>query len=188
MWSIVHNVRELLLQLQIVQNEAVAVRADESQLLGADPGADLKVPTADEERIQGAVRFVELRAISKVVADYQHLIQLLHLQLLGRLSDLALPLDDAPQRRLVPLVVVGLFPLGINTQVLLYVLLYRDPAVVDIDGRAKYVDFLEDTRYCSTIMLISATVLPDLLGPRKIPVHGTKNTTSPKAVCCCIQP
>ena len=35
-------------------------------------------------------------------------------------------------------VVVGLFLLGINPQVLLYVLLYRDPAVVDIDGRAKY--------------------------------------------------
>ena len=26
-------------------------------------------------------------------------------------------------------------------------------------------------------MLISATVLPDLLGPRKIPVHGTRGTT-----------
>ena len=26
-------------------------------------------------------------------------------------------------------------------------------------------------------MLISATVLPDLLGPRKMPVHGTRGTT-----------
>ena len=103
------------------------------------------MPTADEERIQGTVRFVELRAICEVVADYQHLIQLLHLQLLGCLGDLALPLDDPPQRCLVPLVVVGLFPLGINTQVLLYVLLDGDPAVVDIDGRTEDIDFLEDS-------------------------------------------
>ena len=102
---------------------------------------------------------MELWAICEVVADYKHLIQLLHLQLLGCLGDLALPLDDAPQRCLVPLVVVGLFPLGINPQVLLYVLFSKTP------------------RYCSRIMLISATVLPDLLGPRKIPVHGTRGTT-----------
>ena len=59
--------------------------ADKPQLLGAHPGAYLQVPTPDEERIQGAVRFVKLVklwAICKVVADYQHLIQLLHLQLL----------------------------------------------------------------------------------------------------------
>ena len=88
---------------------------------------------------------VQLWAICEVVADYQHLIQLLHLQLLGCLGDLALPLDDAPQRCLVPLVVVGLFPLGINAQVLLYVLLDGDPAVVDIDGRTEDIDFLEDS-------------------------------------------
>ena len=116
--------------------------ADEPQLLGAHPGAYLQVPTRDEERIQGAVRFVELWAICEVVADY---IQLLHLQLLGCLGDLALPLDDAPQRCLVPLVVVGLFPLGINPQVLLYVLLDGDPAVVDVDGRTEDIDFLEDS-------------------------------------------
>ena len=78
------------------------------------------------------MRLVQLRAICVVAQDNQHLTQLLHLQLLGCLGDLALPLNDAPQRCLVPLVVVGLFPLGINPQVLLYVLLYRDPAVVDI--------------------------------------------------------
>ena len=51
-----------------------------------------------------------LRAICVVVQDNQRLIQLLHLQLLGCLGDLALPLDDAPQRCLVPLVVVSLLP------------------------------------------------------------------------------
>ena len=120
-------------------------RADEPQLLRAHPGADLQVPTPDEERIQGAVRFVELWAICKVVADYQHLIQLLHLQLLGCLGDLALPLDDVTQRCLVPLVVVGPLPFGIHPQVLLYVLLDGDPAVVDIDGRTEDIDFLEDS-------------------------------------------
>ena len=122
----------------------------------------MEAPTADEKRIQGTVRFVELRAICEVVADYQHLVEFLHLQLLGCLGDLALPLDDAPQRCLVPLVVVGLFLLGINTQVLLYVLLDGDPAVVDIDGRTEDIDFLEDSA---------------VLGPRKIPVHGTRGTT-----------
>ena len=63
--------------------------------------------------------------------------QLLHLQLLGCLGDLALPLDDVLQRYLVPLVVVGPLPFGIHPQVLLYVLLDGDPAVVNIDGRTE---------------------------------------------------
>ena len=92
-------------------------RADEPQLLRAHPGADLQVPTPDEERIQGAVRFVELWAICKVVT----------------------------QRCLVRLVVVGPLPFGIHPQVLLYVLLDGDPAVVDIDGRIEDIDFLEDS-------------------------------------------
>ena len=73
--------------------------------------------------------------------------------------------------RLVPLVVVGLLTLRVNPQVLLYVLLDGDPAVVDVHAGT------EDVRYCSRIMLISATVLPDLLGPSKMPVHGTWGTT-----------
>ena len=97
-----------------------------------------------EERVQVAVRFVKLWAICEV-ADYKHLIQLLHLQLLGCLGDLALPLDDVTQRCLVPLVVVGPLPFGIHPQVLLYVLLDGDPAVVDIDGRTEDIDFLEDS-------------------------------------------
>ena len=35
--------------------------ADEPQLLGARPGADLHVPASNEERVQGAVGFVQLR-------------------------------------------------------------------------------------------------------------------------------
>ena len=76
--------------------------ADEPQLLRAHPGAYLHVSAPDEESVQGAVRLVQLRRVSKVVDDYKHLVQFLHFQLLGRLRDLALLLDDAPQRRLVP--------------------------------------------------------------------------------------
>ena len=91
----------------------------------------------------------QLRRVSKVVDDYKHLVQFLHFQLLGRLGDLTLPLDDAPQRRLVPLVVVGLLALRVHCQVLLDVLLDGDPAVVYVDGRAEDVDFLKD----ATILL-----------------------------------
>ena len=118
--------------------------ADEPQLLRAHPGAYLHMTAPDEESVQGAVGSVELRHVRKVVADYQDLVQFLHLQLLGRLRDLALLLDDAPQRRLVPLIPVRLLPFGIHPQVLLNVLLDGDPAVVDVDGRAKDVDPFED--------------------------------------------
>ena len=55
-------------------------------------------------------------------------------------------MDDAPQRCLVPLVVVGPLPFGIHPQVLLDVLLDGGPAVIDIDGRTEDIDsFLEDS-------------------------------------------
>ena len=110
---------------------------DGPQLLQAHPGADLRV-TAPDERVKG-----ELRHVGHVVTDYQDLVQLLHLQLLGRLGDLAM-LDDAPQRRLVPLVPVGLFSLCVHLQVLLDALLDGDPAVVYVDRRAEDVNSLED--------------------------------------------
>ena len=108
--------------------------ADEPQLLGANPGADLQAPTPDEERVQGAVRFVKLWAICEVVADYKHLIQLLHLQLLGCLGDLALPLDDVTQRCLVPLVVVGPLPFGIHPSSSMYFLTGIQPSSILMDG------------------------------------------------------
>ena len=71
-------------------------------------------------------------------------LQFLHFQLLGHLRDLALLLDDAPQRRLVPLVPIGLLPLCVHPQVLLDVLLDGDPTVVDVDTRAEDVNSLKD--------------------------------------------
>ena len=142
--------------------------ADEPQLLRAHPGTDLHAPAPDEESVQGAVRLVQLRRVSKVVDDYKHLVQFLHFHLLGRLRDLALLLDDAPQRRLVPLVPKRLLPLCVHPQVLLNVLLDGDPAVVYVDTRAEDVNFSKTPRYCSRIRLIRATVLPDFDGPRKM--------------------
>ena len=118
--------------------------ADEPQLLGAHPGADLHVPASDEERVKGAVGLVQLRRVGKVVDDYKHLVEFLHFQLLGRLGDLTLPLDDAPQRRLVPLVPVGLLFLRVHPKVLLDVLLDGDPAVVDVYAGAEDEYFLKD--------------------------------------------
>ena len=44
--------------------------ADEPQLLGTHPGADLHVTVLDEERVKGAVGLVELRAVGAVVDYY----------------------------------------------------------------------------------------------------------------------
>ena len=66
--------------------------ADEPQLLRATPRC---LSAYDGP---GAVWFMQLRHVRKVVQDNQHLIQFLHLQLLGRLGDLALgiqPLSTA---------------------------------------------------------------------------------------------
>ena len=46
--------------------------ADEPQLLGAHPGADLHVPASDKERVQGAVGFVELWHVRYIAQDDQH--------------------------------------------------------------------------------------------------------------------
>ena len=101
------------------------------------------MPTADEESVQGAVWFMQLRHVRYIVQDDQHLIQFLHLQLLGRLRDLALLLDDAPQRRLVPVLPVGLLSFGVHPQVLLDILLDGNPAVINVNGWAKDVDSLK---------------------------------------------
>ena len=54
------------------------------------------------------------------------------------------PLTFGPQRCLVPLVVVGLLALRVHPQVLLYVLLDGDPAVVYVHAGTEYIDFLKD--------------------------------------------
>ena len=58
-------------------------------------------------------------------------------------------MDDAPQRRLVPVLPVGLLFLRVHPQVLLYVLFDGDPAIVNVDTWTEDVDFL---KYASILL------------------------------------
>ena len=119
--------------------------ADESQLLGAHPGAYLQVPASDEERVQCAVGLVELRSICEVVYHHQHLVELLHLQLLASIRDLTLLLDDASQRRFIPFVPVRLLALSVHPQILFDIFPDWNPAVVDVDTGTEDVDPFKDS-------------------------------------------
>ena len=74
-------------------------RADEPQFLGTDPGGNLHVPSADEERVQGAVAgaAVELRLIREVVDHDQNLVQLFEAHLLRLARDRLLLLYESVQ-------------------------------------------------------------------------------------------
>ena len=124
--------------------------ADQAQLLRRDQSADLEVPAPHEERVQGGVprALVQVRAVGEVVDDYQDLVQAAHFELLARLRDLALLVDDAR-------IVSSMYCLieGLNTAM-----------------RSK------QPRYCSRIMLIRATVLPLFEGPTRI-FMGNLGTT-----------
>ena len=121
---------------------------------------------ANEERVQGAVGFMQLRHVRKVVQDNQHLIQFLHLQLLGRLRCAAAPPRPSPP--------VRLFPFGVHPQVLLDVIVDGNPAVVDGNGRTEDVDSLEDA---PVLLQNQADQSHGFAGPRKMPVHRTSGTT-----------
>ena len=125
-----------------VHPDGVAYKA---QLLGADPGGDLEVPAPYKERVQGRVAglLVQVRAVGEVVYENQDLVELLHLELLAGLGDLALLADDLPQRRLVPVLEVDLLPVRGDFHGLLDVLLHGAPAIIDVDARAEDVDALK---------------------------------------------
>ena len=110
-------------------------RADEPQFLGADPGADLHVPSADEERVQGAVAgaAVELRLIREIVDHDQNLVQLFEAHLLRRARDLLLLLDDGAKGPFVPFVEVDLLPVRVDAHVVLDEVLHGLPGIVDLN-------------------------------------------------------
>ena len=141
--ELLHHGVQLVLVAQPPAAEELLVALMSRRSLRANPGPDLHVPTPDEESVQGAVWFMQLRHVRKIVQDDQHLVQFLHLQLLGRLRDLALLLDDAPQR-LVPILPVGLVFLHVHPQVLLDILLDGNPAVIDVYARTEDVDLLQN--------------------------------------------
>ena len=119
--------------------------ADEPQLLRAHERRDLEVPPAHEEGVQGRVArpLVQVRGVREIVDDDQNLVEPLHAELLAGLRDLALLLDDAAQRRLVPVLEVDLLAVGVDLHGLLDVLLDGLPAVVDVHGGAEDVNPLE---------------------------------------------
>ena len=84
--------------------------------------------------------------------------------------------DDAPQRRLVPLVPIRLLPLCVHSQVpSMYFLTGIQPSSMLTLG-------LKTPRHCSRIRLIRATVLPDFDGPRKMPEAGKPGGESVSAL------
>ena len=120
--------------------------ADEPQLLARDPGGDLHVAPADEERVQGPVpgAAVQLRLVREIVDHDQNLVKLLEAQLLRGPGDLLLLLDDGAKGSLIPLVEVDLLPLRVDAHALLDEALHGLPGVVDLDRGAEDVDALED--------------------------------------------
>ena len=112
-------------------------RADEPQLLARDPGGDLRVAPADEERVQGPVpgAAVQLRLVREIVDHDQNLVKLLEAQLLRGPGDLLLLLDDGAKGSLVPLVEVDLLPIGVDAHVMFYEVLHGLPGVVDFNAR-----------------------------------------------------
>ena len=119
--------------------------ADQAELLSGDDGGDLEVPSADEQGVQSGVArlLVERRRICKIIDDNQDLVELLHFELLARLGDLALLVDDPAQSRFIPVLEVHLLAVRRDLHDLLDVPLDGAPAVIHVDARAENDDSFE---------------------------------------------
>ena len=119
--------------------------ADQSELLSGDDGGDLEVPSANEQSVQSRVAglLVESRRVCVIVDDHQDLVELLHLELLARLGDLALLVDDPAQSGFIPVLEVHLLAVRRDLHDLLDVPLDGTPAVIDVDARTENDDSLE---------------------------------------------
>ena len=119
--------------------------ADQAELLRGDNGGDLEVPSADEQGVQGRISslLVESGGVRMVVDNHQNLVELLHLELLARLGNLALLVDDPAQSGFIPVLEVYLLAIRRDLHHLFDVSLDRAPAVIDVDARAKNDDPFE---------------------------------------------
>ena len=130
--------------------------ADEPQLLARDPGGDLHVAPADEERVQGPVpgAAVQLRLIGEVVDYYKNLEKLFEPQLLRLACEPLLLLDDSAQGPLVPLVEVDLLPVRVDAHVMFYEVLHGLPGIVDLNARRHDYDSFKDglTAGCAVLV------------------------------------
>ena len=103
------------------------------------------MPPADEQGVQGRISslLVESGGVRMVVDNRQNLVELLHLELLARLGNLALLVDDPAQSGFIPVLEVYLFAIRRDLHHLFDVPLDRAPAVIDVDARAKNDDPFE---------------------------------------------
>ena len=103
------------------------------------------MPPADEQSVQGRVSglLVESRRVCVIIDDDQNLVELLHFQLLARLGDLALLIDDPAQSGFIPVLEVDLLAVRRDLHDLLDVLLHGSPAVIDVDARTENDDSFE---------------------------------------------
>ena len=150
-------------------------RADQAQLLRRDPGADLHVAAADEQRVQRAVPgpAVERLKSSMTTSTWNSFFA----PVLGGLRYLLLLLDYRSECPLVPLVEVDLLPFGVHTHLVLYELLDGPPAVVDLYARRKDVDALKHAGTVRRAILLQDRAdqrdrLPALAGSEEDPGAG----------------
>ena len=101
------------------------------------------MPPADEQSVQGRASPVFLWRVCVIIADDQNLVELLHFQLLARLGDLALLIDDPAQSGFIPVLEVDLLAVRRDLHDLLDVLLDGPPAVIDVDARTENDDSFE---------------------------------------------
>ena len=117
--------------------------ADQAELLRGDDGGDLEVPPTDEQGVQGRISslLVESGGVRMVVDNHQNLVELLHLELLARLGNLALLVDDPAQSGFIP-VLEAYCSRSVATFITSSMYLDRAPAVIDVDDPFEAVAVL----------------------------------------------
>ena len=147
--------------------------ADQAELLRGDDGGDLEVSPADEQGVQGRISslLVESGGVRMVVDNHQNLVELLHLELLARLGNLALLVDDPAQSGFIPVLEVYLLAIRRDLHHLFDVPLDRAPAVIDVDARAKNDDLFEAVAVLLQNHADERGGLPRLARTHKHPCH-----------------
>ena len=133
--------------------------------------------------VQGRISslLVESGGVRMVVDNHQNLVELLHLELLARLGNLALLIDDPAQSGFIPVLEVYLLAIRRHLHHLFDVPLDRTPAVIDVDARAKNDDPFEAVAVLLQNHADKRGGLPRLARTHKHPCHrqARNDGTSP---------